>query len=87
MQKWFKFTNDRGLIIRKPEYTDESGVVHPASIWYTVTDEVGYHIYNTQQTAPVGSFQRGGLNTTGVTIGNIACKRTTSGGWVWTDTD
>lgn len=87
MQKWFKFTNDRGLIIRKPEYTDASGVVHPASIWYTVTDEVGYHIYNTQQTAPVGSFQRGGLNTTGVTIGDIACKRTTSGGWVWTDTD
>lgn len=87
MQKWFKFTNDRGLIIRKPEYTDAIGVVHPASIWYTVTDEVGYHIYNTQQTAPVGSFQRGGLNTTGVTIGDIACKRTTSGGWVWTDTD
>lgn len=85
VQKWFKFTNDRGLIIRKPEYTDADGVVHPASIWYTVTDEVGYHIFNTQQTAPVGSFQRGGLNTTGVQIGDIVAKRTSSGGWVWTD--
>ena len=85
VQKWFRFTNDRGLIIRKPEYTDADGVVHPASIWYTVTDEVGYHIFNTQQTAPVGSFQRGGLNTTGVQIGDIVAKRTSSGGWVWTD--
>lgn len=85
MEKWFKFTNDRGLIIRKPEYTDADGTVHPASIWCTVTDETGYHIFSTQQTQPVGSFQRGGLNTTGVRIGDIAAKRTSTGGWVWTD--
>ena len=85
VQKWFRFTNDHGLIIRKPEYTDSDGILHPASIWYTVTDETGYHIYNTQQTVPVGSFKRGGLNTTGVQIGEIVTKRTPSGGWVWTD--
>lgn len=85
VSKWFRFTNDRGLIIRKPKYTDADGVEHPASIWYTVTDEVGYHIYNDQQYAPVGSFQRGGLQTTGVQIGDILCKRTSYGGWVWTD--
>lgn len=85
VKKWFEFTNDRGLIIRKPEYTDADGVFHPSSIWYTLTDEVGYHIYSTQHTDPVGSFQRGGLNTTGVSIGDITCKRTTTGGWVWTD--
>lgn len=83
--KWFRFTNDRGLIIQKPAYTDENGITHPASIWYTVTDETGYHIYNTEQAAPAGSFQRGGLATTGVTIGRIRCKATGSGGWVWTD--
>ena len=51
----------------------------------TVTDETGYHIYSDLETAPVGSFQRGGLKTTGVRIGDMACKRTASGGWVWTD--
>ena len=85
VQKWFKFTSDRGLIIRKPKYTDESGGVHPASIWYTVTDETGYHIHSDLQTEAVGSFQRGGLKTTGVSIGDIVCKRTSTGGWVWTD--
>jgi hypothetical protein len=83
--KWFKFDNERGLIIRKPEYTDDFGIFHPASIWYTVTDETGYHIYNTEQTAPLGSFQRGGLKTTGVTIGEIRAKATGTGGWVFTD--
>lgn len=85
VSKWFRFTNDRGLIIRKPKYTDADGVERPASIWYTVTDEVGYHIYNDQQYAPVGSFQRGGLTTTGVQIGDIVTRKTSSGGWVWTD--
>jgi hypothetical protein len=85
VQKWFKFTSDRGLIIRKPEYTDANGTLHPASIWYTVTDETGYHIHSDLQAGPVGSFQRGGLKTTGVTVGDITCKRTSTGGWVWTD--
>lgn len=83
--KWFQFTDDRGLIVRKPAYTDASGELHPASIWYTVTDETGYHIFSTQQTRAVGSFQRGGLNTTGVQLGDIICRPTASGGWVWTD--
>ncbi|MBQ3575505.1 MAG: hypothetical protein IJA26_07530 [Clostridia bacterium] len=87
MRRWFEFDNDRGFIIRKPEYTDAQGTLHPASIWYTVTDETGYHIYNTQQTAPVGSFRRGGLHTTGIQVGDIVCKRTASGGWVWTDAE
>lgn len=85
MQKWFKFDMSRGLIIRKPAYTDADGVEHPASKWYTVTDEIGYHIYNTEQSEPAGSFQRGGLKTTGVQIGDIVAKNDTNGGWVWTD--
>lgn len=85
VSRWFRFTNDRGLIIQKPAYTDEGGTYHEASIWYTVTDETGYHIYNTQEAQPIGSFQRGGLKTTGVLIGDILCKKTSTGGWVWTD--
>lgn len=73
VRRWFGF-NDEGLIIRKP-----------GSIWYTKTDENGYHIHNDQQTEPVGSFQYGGLKTTGVQIGDIITKRTSLGGWVWTD--
>lgn len=79
VQKWFKFTNDRGLIISKPEYTDEEGTVHPASIWYTVTDETGYHIYNTLKAEAVGSFQRGGLRTTGIEIGDHTIRTTANG--------
>lgn len=85
VQKWFRFDFDRGLVIRKPAYTDTNGVEHPASNWYTVTDEIGYHVYNVEQSDPAGSFQRGGLITTGVQIGDIVAKRDTYGGWVWTD--
>ena len=85
MQKWFKFDMSRGLIIRKPAYTDENGVNHPASKWYTVTDEIGYHIHNTEQAEPAGSFQRGGLITTGVQIGDMLIRSDGNGGMVWTD--
>lgn len=85
VQKWFTFDFDRGLVIRKPAYTDAGGVQHPASNWYTVTDEVGYHVYNVEQAQPAGSFQRGGLITTGVQIGDIIAKRDTNNAWVWTD--
>jgi len=50
-----------------------------------VTDENGYHIWETDVPEPVGSFRSGGLKTTGVSIGDITCKRTATGGWVWTD--
>lgn len=85
MQKWFKFDLSRGLIIRKPAYTDENGVNHPASKWYTVTDEIGYHIHNTEQAEPAGSFQRGGLITNGVQIGDMLIRSDGNGGMVWTD--
>lgn len=85
--KWFRFTNDRGLIIQKPAYTDANGISHPASVWYTVTDETGYHIYSAEQSAPVGSFNRLGLDTTGIRMGNMQVKSADDGSWVWMDVE
>ena len=85
LARWFIFDDERGLVIQKPAYTDDQGVQHDASIWYTVTDEIGYHIYSTQQLDAVGSFKRGGLHTTGVQIGDVVAKKTSNGDWVWTD--
>lgn len=73
IKKWFTF-DGRGFTVKDPD-----------SIWSTVTDENGYHIWEEGLAEPIGSFQSGGLKTQGVTIGDIACKRTSTGGWVWTD--
>lgn len=87
LKKWFTFSNDEGLIIRKPAYVDENGISHPASIWRTTTDEVGYRIWRNDMAEPVGSFVRNGLITDSVQLGNngIVARKTGTGGWVWTD--
>ncbi len=87
LAKWFVFDDERGLIISKPAWTDAQGIQHPASIWRTVTDEVGYHIYRNDMAQPVGSFRRDRLETQGVQVGDMLIKATSSGGMVWTDAE
>lgn len=73
IRRWFTF-DDNGLIVRKEN-----------SRWKTITDEEGFRIWADDEPAPAGSFQGDGLQTVGVTMGDITCKRTATGGWVWTD--
>jgi hypothetical protein len=85
MQRWFTFSDDMGLVIQKPAYTDDAGVLHPASIWQTITDETGYHIKRVDLPGYVGSFARDRLIVDGVETGAIATRKTTTGGWAWVD--
>lgn len=85
MQRWFTFSDDLGLVIQKPAYTDDAGVLHPASIWQTITDETGYHIKRVDLPGYVGSFARDRLIVDGVETGAIATRKTTTGGWAWVD--
>lgn len=73
INRWFTF-DDNGFTVQK------KGIR-----WRTVTDELGYHIWADDEPSPAGSFQGDGLQTTGVSMGDITCKRTATGGWVWTD--
>ena len=84
IRKWFEF-GENGFVIQRKKYTDADGNEHPGSIWRTVTDETGYHIWEEEEPNPSGSFRHDGLRTVGVTMGDIVCKRTETGGWVWTD--
>lgn len=85
LQRWFTFSNEQGLVIQKPAYTDAEGVEHPASIWQTITDETGYHIKRTDLPNYVGSFARDRLIVDGVETGEIATRKTANGGWAWVD--
>lgn len=87
LSRWFTFDNERGFIVQKPAYVDEHGAAHAASIWRTVTDEIGYHIYRSDILEPVGSFYRDRLKTHGIQIGDMLVKSTGTGGWVWTDAE
>ena len=83
IDKWFSFTDD-GLIISQPEYTDESGVDHPSSIWSTVTDNIGYHIKRKDMEEYVGSFYRDRLKIQNLEIGKTIMRASSKGGIVWT---
>lgn len=85
VQRWFKFSNDQGLIIQKPAYTDSEGVAHAASIWSTVTDETGYHIKRSDLPGYVGSFARDRLIVDGIQIGDIVAQKTSTGGWAFAE--
>ena len=87
LSRWFTFDNEKGFIVQKPSYVDEHGAEHAASIWRTVTDEIGYHIYRNDILEPVGSFYRDRLKTHGIQIGDMLVKSTGTGGWVWTDAE
>lgn len=85
IRRWFTFSNEQGLVIQKPAYTDSEGVEHPASIWQTITDETGYHIKRMDLPSYVGSFARDRLIVDGVETGAIATRKTANGGWTWVD--
>ncbi len=85
MGKWFTFDNEKGFSIRKPEYTDENGTKHPASIWSTVTDETGYHIKRSDMAGYIGSFHKEQLDVKAVALGGVVCREMYGGGWLWTE--
>ena len=53
------------------------------SIYYTLTDDVGYHIY--QNDREIASFSEGRGMMDQLQLGSIICRRTSTGGWVWTE--
>ena len=55
------------------------------SPYSTLIDETGYHIDKEGVLGHVGSFTAYGLETDGITIGEIRCKSTSTGGWVWVE--
>ena len=75
---WFTFDPDRGFIVQRK---DESG--RPVSIWSTVTDEVGFHIANSQVKDYVFSAERDRVVAQKLSIGDVIVKASASGGQVW----
>ena len=53
------------------------------SIYYTLTDDVGYHIY--QNDKEIASFSEGKGRMDRLQMGDIVARKTSRGGWVWTD--
>lgn len=86
LSKWFVFDDEDGFTIKKPAYTDASGVAHPESIWRFRATETGIQIIRSDMpTEPVLSAEREQITTPSMQIGEILCKRTSTGGWVWAD--
>lgn len=80
LRLWFSFDSDEGLVIQR---RDEDGL--PASIWSTVTDEVGYHIRRADLMQAVFSAYRDRVRVQNLEIGDIVVKPSSAGGWVWTE--
>lgn len=53
------------------------------SIYYTLTDDVGYHIY--QNDKEIASFSEGKGKMDRLQMGGIVARKTSKGGWVWID--
>ena len=78
LNRYFVF-DENGLVI---SIKDENG--EPASIWSTVTDEIGYHIRRQDLKDYVFSAYRDRVRVQKLEIGNIMVKASSAGGWVWT---
>ena len=61
--------------------TDGLKIQMSGSIYYTLTDDSGYHIY--QNDKEIASFSEGKGKMDELQMGNIICRRTSKGGWVW----
>lgn len=85
MNRWFTFDDEAGFSIQKPAYTDAEGVAHAASIWRFVATETGIQVRRNDMLDPVLQAERDRIATPNLQIGEIVCKKTSSGGWVWTD--
>lgn len=86
MQRWFEFDDEDGFTIHKPAYTDKDGAYHPQAIWKFRATETGIQIIRTDMPGePILSAERERVNTPSLQIGDMLCKKTSTGGWVWTD--
>lgn len=63
--------------------TDGLKIQMSGSIYYTLTDDVGYHIY--QNDKEIAAFSEGKGKMEQLQIGSIICRKTSKGGWVWTE--
>ena len=79
--KWIDFNAEKGMIVRKPEWTDSDGVQHPASPWHTITDETGFHVHSDEIPGkPVISVYKDRLRTDVIEIGNSIYRAIPTGG-------
>ncbi len=62
--------------------TDGLKIPMSGSIYYTLTDDVGYHLF--QNDREIAAFSEGKGKMDELQMGNIICRRTSKGGWVWT---
>jgi len=86
LSKWFNFDDEDGFTITKPAWTDKDGVYHAESIWKFRATETGIQIIRTDMPGePILSAERERVNTPSLQIGDMLCKKTATGGWVWTD--
>ena len=75
---------DHSEILSAMSFSTEGLKVQMAgSIYYTLTDDVGYHIY--QNDKEIASFSEGKGKMDELQMGNIICRKTSKGGWVWTE--
>lgn len=70
---WFRFEED-GFITRKQ-----------GSKWSTSVAEDGFYIDHEDVADHVGAFHKELLEVHGIQIGEIVCRKTDNGGWVWTN--
>lgn len=71
IRAWFSFTDD-GLVVRKTD-----------SKWHTVTDANGFYIDHDEVAGHVGAFHNDTFEPRSIRMGNIICKASSNGGWVW----
>ena len=75
---------DHSEILSAMSFSTEGLKIQMAgSIYYTLTDDVGYHIY--QNDKEIASFSEGKGKMDELQMGNIICRRTSKGGWVWAE--
>ena len=74
---WYSFT-DEGMIVQKKREDGSS-----ASIWSTVTDNIGFHIRREDLLDYVFSAYRDRCKITKLEIGDLMIKPSGSGGMVW----
>ena len=63
--------------------TDGLKIQISGSIYYTLTDDTGYHIY--QNDKEIAAFSEGKGSMEQLQMGSIICRKTSKGGWVWTE--
>ena len=75
---------DHSEILSAMSFSTEGLKVQMAgSIYYTLTDDVGYHIY--QNDKEIAAFSEGKGKMDELQMGSIICRKTSKGGWVWTE--